>query len=78
VRSNYMTSGNTDFFEHSLKLWEGLSHELNFNVMLSQRGCSSAGRAPPATMRSPGAMRAPPIDMSFTCRAPSRSESGSG
>jgi sarcosine oxidase subunit beta len=30
--------GNTEFFEHSLKLWEGLSHELNFNVMLSQRG----------------------------------------
>ena len=38
VRSNYMMDGNTQFFEHSLKLWEGLSHELNFNVMLSQRG----------------------------------------
>jgi methylglutamate dehydrogenase subunit A len=38
VRSNYMLAGNTEFFEHSLKLWEGLSHELNFNVMLSQRG----------------------------------------
>jgi methylglutamate dehydrogenase subunit A len=38
VRSNYMIGGNTPFFEHSLKLWEGLSHELNFNVMLSQRG----------------------------------------
>lgn len=38
VRSNYMIDGNTQFFEHSLKLWEGLSHELNFNVMLSQRG----------------------------------------
>ena len=38
VRSNYMIGGNTAFFEHSLKLWEGLSHELNFNVMLSQRG----------------------------------------
>ena len=33
-----MIDGNTQFFEHSLKLWEGLSHELNFNVMLSQRG----------------------------------------
>jgi sarcosine oxidase subunit beta len=30
--------GNTQFFEHSLKLWEGLSHALNYNVMLSQRG----------------------------------------
>ena len=33
-----MIDGNTQFFEHSLKLWEGLSHELNYNVMLSQRG----------------------------------------
>src|SRR5271155_3223457 len=38
VRSNYTLDGNTQFFEHSLKLWEGLSHTLNFNVMLSQRG----------------------------------------
>ena len=38
VRSNYLLDGNTQFFEHSLRLWEGLSHELNFNVMLSQRG----------------------------------------
>jgi len=38
VRSNYLIDGNTQFFEYSLKLWEGLSHELNFNVMLSQRG----------------------------------------
>jgi methylglutamate dehydrogenase subunit A len=38
VRSNYQLPGNTQFFEHSLQLWEGLSHELNFNVMLSQRG----------------------------------------
>jgi sarcosine oxidase subunit beta len=38
IRSNYMMDGNTQFFEHSLKLWEGLSHALNFNVMLSQRG----------------------------------------
>ena len=38
VRSNYMIDGNTQFFEHSMKLWEGLSHALNFNVMLSQRG----------------------------------------
>src|SRR5580692_6005730 len=38
VRSNYQLDGNTQFFEHSLKLWEGLSHVLNYNVMLSQRG----------------------------------------
>ncbi len=38
VRSNYIIDGNTQFFEFSLKLWESLSHTLNFNVMLSQRG----------------------------------------
>jgi methylglutamate dehydrogenase subunit A len=38
VRSNYQINGNTQFFEHSLKLWEGLSETLNFNVMFSQRG----------------------------------------
>jgi heterotetrameric sarcosine oxidase beta subunit len=38
VRSNYQMDGNTQFFEYSLKLWEGLSHALNYNVMLSQRG----------------------------------------
>src|SRR5690242_6182619 len=38
VRSNYLIDGNTQFFEFSMQLWEGLSHELNFNVMLSQRG----------------------------------------
>lgn len=38
VRSNYMMPGNTAFYEHSLKLWENLSHDLNYNVMFSQRG----------------------------------------
>jgi sarcosine oxidase subunit beta len=37
VRSNYMIEGNTEFYEHSMKLWENLSHELNYNVMFSQR-----------------------------------------
>lgn len=37
VRSNYVMPGNREFYEHSLKLWEQLSHELNYNVMFSQR-----------------------------------------
>ena len=37
IRSNYMMPGNREFYEHSLKLWENLSHELNYNVMFSQR-----------------------------------------
>ena len=39
VRANYMLAGNQPFYSHSLKLWEGLAQELNFNVMFSQRGC---------------------------------------
>src|SRR5690242_19995841 len=38
VRSNYLWDASSRIYEHSLKLWEGLSAELNFNVMLSQRG----------------------------------------
>jgi len=38
IRSNYLWDASARIYEHSLKLWEGLSAELNFNVMLSQRG----------------------------------------
>ena len=38
VRANYALPGNSEFYSHSLKLWEGLEADLNFNVMHSQRG----------------------------------------
>jgi len=38
VRSNYLLPQNIRFYEHSMKLWENLSHDLNYNVMFSQRG----------------------------------------
>jgi len=38
VRANYGLPGNSEFYSHSLKLWEGLEQDLNFNVMHSQRG----------------------------------------
>ena len=38
VRSNYLWDESAGLYEHSLKLWEGLSQKLNFNVMFSQRG----------------------------------------
>jgi heterotetrameric sarcosine oxidase beta subunit len=38
VRSNYLFPENNRFYEKSLKLWEGLERDLNFNVMMSQRG----------------------------------------
>jgi len=38
IRSNYFLPENIRFYEFSLKLWEGLERELNFNTMVSQRG----------------------------------------
>ena len=38
VRANYFLPGNSEFYSHSLKLWETLESELNYNVMHSQRG----------------------------------------
>ena len=38
IRSNYLLDGNEPFYEFSLKLWEGLEQELNYNAMVSQRG----------------------------------------
>jgi len=38
IRSNYLWDESAALYEHSLKLWEGLTAELNFNLMLSQRG----------------------------------------
>ena len=41
VRSNYFYPVSSSFYEHSLGLYERLGGELNFNVMLSQRGLIS-------------------------------------
>ena len=38
VRSNYLWDESAAIYEHGLKLWEGLSQDLNVNVMFSQRG----------------------------------------
>src|SRR6202045_2366914 len=38
IRSNYLLAGNIPFYEWSMKLWETLEQELNYNVMVSQRG----------------------------------------
>jgi len=38
VRSNYLWDESARIYEHSLKLYEGLSRELNYNIMFSQRG----------------------------------------
>ena len=46
VRSNYLLPENSRFYEHSMDLWENLSHELNYNVMFSQRGCLNLAHTP--------------------------------
>jgi len=46
VRSNYYLDPNAHFYEHSLKLWEGLSADLNFNVMYSARGVLNLVHSP--------------------------------
>lgn len=38
IRSNYLLPENTPFYELSMKLWEGLEQDLNYNAMVSQRG----------------------------------------
>ncbi|MGO2504010.1 MAG: sarcosine oxidase subunit beta family protein [Cobetia marina] len=43
VRSNYLWDEAAALYEHSMKLWEGLSQDLNYNVMFSQRGVLNLG-----------------------------------
>jgi sarcosine oxidase subunit beta len=38
IRSNYLLPGNQPFYEFSLRLWEGLEQDFNYNAMVSQRG----------------------------------------
>ena len=38
IRSNYLLDGNEPFYEFSLRLWEGLEQDFNYNAMVSQRG----------------------------------------
>ncbi len=65
IRSNYLLPGNTAFYEWSLKLWEGLEQDLNFNAMVSQRGvlnlCHSDGQRD-AFARRGNAMRLNGVD----------------
>jgi sarcosine oxidase subunit beta len=71
VRSDYYLEPNAHFYEHSLKLWEGLSQELNFNVMFSQRGSIQTAHDDPqvdAFHRRGNAMRLNGIDAVWLTR----------
>jgi sarcosine oxidase, subunit beta len=45
VRSNYLWDESAHLYEHAMKLWEGLSQDLNYNVMFSQRGVMNMGHS---------------------------------
>ena len=71
VRSNYHLDANAHFYELALKLWEGLSQDLNFNVMYSARGVLNLVHSPAdmdAAMRRGNAMRLNGIDAKFLTR----------
>ena len=65
IRSNYMLSGNTGFYELSMKLWERMEQDLNYNTMVSQRGIINLIHSDPqrdAFARRGNAMRINGID----------------
>ena len=78
IRSNYGLDGNTPFYEWSMKLWEGLEQDFNYNAMISQRGVlnlyHSDGQRD-AFARRGNAMRLHGVDADFLDR-PSRTQIG--
>jgi sarcosine oxidase subunit beta len=46
IRSNYLWDASAGIYEFSLKLWEGLEAELDFDVLLSQRGVVNLAHSP--------------------------------
>jgi len=71
VRSNYHIDPNAHFYEFSLKLWEELSQELNFNVMYSARGVLILVHSPAdmdSAIRRGNAMRLNGIDAKLLTR----------
>lgn len=65
IRSNYLQPGNTPFYELSMKLWEGLEQDLNYNAMVSQRGVLNVFHSDPqrdAFARRGNAMRLAGVD----------------
>jgi heterotetrameric sarcosine oxidase beta subunit len=76
IRSNYLLPGNIPFYETSLKLWEGLEQDINYNAMISQRGVLNLvhddGQRD-AAMRRGNAMRLHGVDAEYMSREQIRS-----
>jgi len=65
IRSNYLLPENNPFYELSMKLWEGLEQDFNFNAMVSQRGVLNLYHSDPqrdAFIRRGNAMRLHGVD----------------
>ncbi|MFN6935020.1 MAG: sarcosine oxidase subunit beta family protein [Tsuneonella sp.] len=65
IRSNYYYRESAALYDFSLKLYEGLSRELNYNVMFSQRGMITLAHSRhdlEAAARWVGAMRVNGVD----------------
>ena len=65
IRSNYLLPGNIPFYEWSMKLWEGLEQDINYNTMVSQRGVLNLYHSDPqrdAFARRGNAMRLHGVD----------------
>ena len=65
IRSNYLLSGNVPFYEWSMKLWEGLEQDIDYNTMVSQRGVLNLYHSDPqrdAFARRGNAMRLHGVD----------------
>ncbi|HEX7374016.1 MAG TPA: sarcosine oxidase subunit beta family protein [Steroidobacteraceae bacterium] len=72
VRSNYLYPENHYFYEDSLRRWERLSRDLNYNVMYSPRGVVDLAISEddyPALARRGNAMRLAGIDAELMDRA---------
>jgi methylglutamate dehydrogenase subunit A len=71
IRSNYLLPGNIAFYERAMQLWEGLSQEINFNTMVSQRGILNVFHSDPqrnAYARRGNAMRLAGVDAELLTR----------
>ena len=55
IRSNYSTPEGARFYDASVKLYEGLSPELDFNLLFSQRGHLTLAHSDRAISRWPSA-----------------------
>ena len=51
IRSNYLYDESAGLYNHAMKLWDGLSQELNYNVMYSARGVMMSWRTTCMTCR---------------------------